>query len=205
MQQFKVGPYTAADGSPIDARAGRAGDLIVSKLQPDYYEATFRKAGFHGANSGGVTTSVGLATTYVGLCLSNPPGSGMNLVLDKVGWAALVAWAAASAVGIMTGYHASTEVTHTTALAPKSRFVGQPVGVGKLDSAATLPAAPTLAMLLGAGLTGAITTLPQVGPNVVDLHGSIILPPGAFAALYTSTASGASGFLGSFSWTEVPA
>lgn len=202
--ETKVGPQTIADGGFGDyARAGKQGDLIVSDLHPRYFEQTYRKAGFHGANQTGAASSVAFATTYVGLCLSNPIGSGKLLVLDKVGWAASVAFAAASVIGVMTGYHATTQVVHTTPVTPKSRYVGQVAGVGLLDAAATLPVTPTLQKILGVGLTGAITAVPHVGPNVVDLEGSIILPPGGFAALYTSTASGASGFWGSFSWTEL--
>ena len=39
----------------------------------------------------------------------------------------------------------------------------------------------------------------------VDMEGSVVLVPGAFAIVYTSTASGASGGAFSFSWEEVPA
>ena len=75
--------------------------------------------------------------------------------------------------------------------------------VGKIDSSATLPTGtPTLNTILGAGLTGAITTSMAGLGGVVDLEGTIILPPGAYCAFYTSTASGASGGAFSFTWEE---
>lgn len=204
MDRFRVGPSSAGDGTWNDARAGKLGDLMVSQLHPLYTEQTLRANRYTAANQTGVTSSVAFATTYVGLCLSNPLSSGINVVMDKASWTALVAFAAASAIGIMTGYHASTNVVHTTPVTPKNALVNGRDAVAKVDAAATLPVTPTLALILGAGLTGAITTVPTVGPQMVDLEGGLILPPGAFAAFYTSTASGASGFLGSFGWSEVP-
>jgi hypothetical protein len=58
--------------------------------------------------------------------------------------------------------------------------------------------------ILGVIDTGAITVATQSGVSFTDLQGTIILPPGAYAAIYTSTASAASGFIGSFQWIEVP-
>jgi hypothetical protein len=38
---------------------------------------------FRGSNQVGATLSAALATTYVGLCLSNPAGSGVNLAVKR--------------------------------------------------------------------------------------------------------------------------
>lgn len=203
-----VGPpvttQSLAPNSEAKVRQGNMGDLIVSELHGVCYEAAYRRTLFNGAIVGQVTT-VGLATTYTGLCLSNPVGSQVNLVLWKVGYAFIVAFAAGSAVGIMTGYNSTTNVTHTAAVTPRSQFFGVGgSGIGLLDSSATLPTAPTVNTIFGAGLTGAITTTPFGLGGVIDLQGSIILPPGAYAAVYTSTISGAAGGAFSFTWEEVP-
>jgi hypothetical protein len=58
-------------------------------------------------------------------------------------------------------------------------------------------------MVLGYVGTGAITTNTNV-PSNFDIEGSIILPPGGYAILYTSAASAASSLLCSFQWEEVP-
>jgi hypothetical protein len=209
ITQLNIGPGNATvaslgPGTTPTLRGGNMGDLIVSELHGRYYESTYRRAVMNGAIAGQVTT-VGLATTYTGLCLSNPIGSTVNLVLLKCGFAFSVAFAAASAIGIMTGYNSSTNVTHTTPVTPRSQFFGVgAAGTGLLDSSATLPTAPTLNTILGMGLTGAITTVPQVLTSIVDLEGSIILPPGAYAAFYTSTVSGAAAGHFSFTWEEVP-
>lgn len=200
-----VGPALAASGANLAQRSGNLGDAIVSELHGRYYEQTLRGNMYGGAITGQVTT-VGLATTYTGLCLSNPVGSGVNLVINKVGIAFLVAFAAAAAVGIMVGYNASTNVTHTTPVTPHNKGNANLAGgKGLLDSSATLPTAPIVDTILLAGLTGAITTAPDSPDGVFDLEGSIILQPGGYAAIYTSTVSGAASGAFSFSWEEVPA
>lgn len=203
INELRVGALAQGDGSQLISRAGKTGEQIVGDAHPRYYEATVRNGVYHGAIVGQVTT-VGLATTYTGLCLSNPVNSPVNLVITKVGIAFTVAFAGAAAVGIATGYNIATNVTHTAAVTPRNnKFNGSGGGWGLLDSSATLPTAPTVNCILGAGLTGAITTIPYTGPQIVDMEGSIILPPGAYAIVYTSAASGAAGGNFSFQWEEV--
>ncbi len=207
LSQGQVGPITStADGVQVALRAGKLGEQIVSELHARYYETNYRRALMTAANQSGQTTSVGFATTYTGLCLSNPLGSGVNLVLTKVDVAFSIVPAAVMAVGVMTGYNGSTNVTHTTPGTPRSQFFGAgAVGAGLVDTAATLPTAPVLNTLLGSMGTAAITAVSEMPAFSRDLEGTIILPPGAYAAIYTSSASGASGLWASFSWEEVPA
>lgn len=201
INEIRVGVQQASDSTQITARGGRTGELIVGDAHGRYYEATSRGTIFSGSATGKDTT-VGLATTYTGLCLSNPTGSTVNLVINKVGYAFTVAFPAASVIGLMTGY-SSTEVTHTTPGVIKSQKIGGPAGLGKLDVAATI-STPTLNTILSSGTTAALTTAPTECSGLVDLEGSIVLPPGAFCAFYTSTAAGASGANYSISWEEVP-
>ncbi|MEP7109299.1 MAG: hypothetical protein ABI760_15000 [Ferruginibacter sp.] len=185
-------------------RQGNMGDAILSELHGRYYETNYRRALFGGAIVGQVTT-VGLATTYTGLCLSNPVGSTVNVVITKCAYSFIVAFAAGAFIGLMTGYNSSTNVTHTTPVTPRSQFFGVGAsGTALLDSAATLPTAPTVSIIFDSGLTGAITTSPNGVSKVIDLEGSIILPAGAYCAFYTSTASGAAGGAFSFQYEEVP-
>jgi hypothetical protein len=206
--QGQVGPQAGAQsmapGSVMSIRLGNLGEQIASELHGRYYEQTYRRNVFNGAVVGQVTT-VGLAATYTGLCLSNPIGSQVNLVLLQASYAFIVAFPAGSVIGLMTGYNSGTNVTHTTPVTPRNQFFGAGgSGVGLLDSSATLPTAPTLNTILGSGFTGAITTTPHVGPSLIDIAGSIILPAGAYCAFYTSTVSGAAGGAFSFIWEEVP-
>lgn len=201
----QIGPQVSGDGvgaQPL--RQGKSAELIVQELHGRYYESAYRRAMFSGSITGQVT-SVGVTTIYTGLALSNPIGSAVNLVLNKCGYAFTVAFAAGATIGLMTGFNSGINVTHSTPVTPRSQFfTGAGAGVGLLDSSATLPTAPTLNTVLGAGLTGAITTTPFGCAGLVDLEGSIILPPGAYCAFYTSTASGAAGGAFSFQWEETP-
>ncbi len=207
----QVGPQATsnsmAPGQQIIERLGNMGDLIVSELQARYYENTYRGNQFFGGNNTTATiTTVGVAPTYTGLCLYNPAGTTVNLVLNKVGYSFLVAFAAAATIGLMVGWSAAGIVTATQAGAPgASSLIGIGAGgQGKCALSATLVGTPVLHTVFGEGLTGAVNLLPEYGPTVVDMEGSVILPPGAYAAIYTSTASGAASLVGSFQWSEVP-
>jgi hypothetical protein len=203
--QGEVGPSSSSSigsGANVNIRQGQLGEVIVNELHGRYYETAYRRALFTGASTAGTVTTVGLATTYTGFVLANPVQSPVNLVINKVGIAFLVAFAAASAVGIMTGQSFTPLSGLATNASAKSAFVGAPAGNGVVYSGATL-STPTLHTVLYTGLTGAITTTPGF-LNQTDLEGSIILPPGGFAAIYTSTASGAASLIASMQWEEVP-
>jgi hypothetical protein len=203
--QAQVGPAVSSTslgvGTQPNLRLDNLGGLTATQLLPRYYESTYRRQMYTVANQSGVTTSAGLSTTYVGLCIANPTTSTVNAVITKLGYAFTVAPGNPMTVGIMTGVGASISTNLVTA---RNRFVG---GVGAqclASTSLTLPGTPVLETVVGSVLTGAITTQSQQAPTLLDLEGSLILPPGAFAAFYTSTASGASAFFGSFQWVEVP-
>lgn len=199
-----IGEYSQKDGDSIGRfRYGHLQDLIVSELHGQSYEQAIRKRIYTGAVVGQVTT-VGLAATYTGLCLSNPSASGVSLAVRKVGIGFTVAFAAAAAIGLMTGF-SNTDVTQTVAVTPRNRFIdGKGAGKGLLSSSATLQGTPLVDTILGVGLTGAITTVPSILQTIYDLQGGMILQPGAWVAVYTSTASGAAGGNFSFEWEENP-
>lgn len=204
VQTLVGGVSPAAAGSlPQSIRSGATGEIIVAELHGNYYEPTVRKTMFSGSNISAVTTTAGFATTYTGYCLSNPIGSTVNLVVNKIKYAPIVAQTSALLLGLMTGYSASTNVVHTTPLVPLSNFVGQPAGVGLIDAAATLPIAPTRLILLDSLLTGAITVAPTGGCNVIDMQGSLVVPPGGFVAFYTSAASVTSSLAFGMTWEEL--
>ena len=189
--------------TPQILRCDPTGALATAKMHGDYYEAAVRKTMFSGSNLAGVTTTVGFATTLTGFCLSNPIGSTVNLVIDKIKYAILAQQSAALIFGLQTGYSASSNVTQTTPLVPLSNFVGQPAGQGLIASAVTLPVAPTRLILLDTLLTAALT-VGFNGGNVIDMQGSLIIPPGGFVATYTSAASAASSLAFGMAWEEVP-
>ena len=172
----------------------------MQELHGRYYETNCRQALFWAANTAATTTSVALATTYTGLCISNPAGNTKNLVLLKVGFALAAAPAAIAPVALITGYAQAGVVTHTTPLTPASCFIGTGLSpTAKADAAATLVGTPAYTVPIMGGFTA--SALPSVSPALIDLEGSIILPPGAYAAIGTVTATS---MFGSFFWEEVP-
>ena len=205
IQAIVGGNAAATTGSaPQNMRYGPTGEVVVQNLHADLYEAAVRGQVFAGGNLVGTTTTVGFATTHTGLCLANPLGSGKNLVLMRVKYGAVVAQSAALVLGIQTGYSASTNVTQTTPMVVGSNFVGNPAGSGLLGAAVTMPVAPTRLILIDTVLTGAITT-GIISGNQYDFGGSIVIPPGGYAATYTSAASAASSLVFGFMWEEVSA
>ena len=200
--ETRTGPVVAADGTISPARGGKTGEVVVGDAHGRYREAVSRGAVFSGSVTGQVTT-VGTAATYTGLVLSNPIGSGYNLSVLAVGYSFIVAFTAAAHVGLMTGFHASTNVVHTVVVTPLNQLIGGAAGVGRLDSSATLPIAGSVNSILASADTGLVTTAPVIPGGLVAIEGAIELAPGSYVAFYTSTASGAAGSAFSIGWEEI--
>ena len=203
QQVVALGDGSSSQGAGViqaAQRIGQMGDSIVSEMQARYYEQAYRKHSFWGANQAAQAVSVALATTYTGICLSNPAGSTVNLVPKKLAYALTVAPAAIASIGVILGYAAGGVTAHTTALTPQSSFIGNgAVAVGKIDSACTLVGTPQWGPTIQAGFTAA--TLPGTGPALIDLEGLFVIPPGGYIALGALTAITGLGFI---SWDEVP-
>lgn len=197
-----VGPTATTSslgtGTTPVIRLGNMGDVIVSELQPRYYESTYRRATFVGANQAAVTTSAALTTTWTGLMLMNPTTSTVNLVVTKfmVGQFAV---GAAAGVGLMTGTMATVS---TNLIVGRNGYVGGALPQGLLSSGATI-GTPVLERLVGSIGSLATTGYGLMPAAYIDFEGSLILPPGAFAASYTSIAT-TSALIFAFQWSEIP-
>jgi hypothetical protein len=190
-------------GTTPTLRQGQLGEAVVQELHGRYYETAYRRNMFFAAVQGtGITTSVGLTTTYTGIALTNPTNSTVNCVINKVGYGFNAAPAAVMVVSL--AYNTSTTaVTQTTAITPRNCFLGGAAPQGLVASSATFPTAPINSHILGVIGTNAITAINE-STDVVDLEGSIVMPPGSYVCLVTTTASAATSFWGSFQWEEVP-
>lgn len=202
MPQGPLGTNIAVFGSAnarVPLRAGAGGDMYNSSLHGDKYTQAVNQALAMGANPTPVALSAALATTYVGLCLSNPAGNTKNLVLRSVQGTLVVAPAAVLSLGLIGGYAAGGITVHTTPLTPRSALLGTGAApTGLLDSACTLVGTPAWIKWLAnnaasAGLFGFNT----------DLQGGIVIPPGAYVAIGSNVAGPAAGFAGSMEWEEV--
>lgn len=168
---------------------------------PQYPIGTIPKYPTGVASCVGVATSAGLAATYTGLCLSNPAGSGKNLVLVRASGALDVAPAALTAYGLIIGYSAAGVVTHTTALTPLTL---SPIGtgvalVGLADAACTIVGTPAWGQFFG-------ETPSATGVTTFNFFfdGTTIIPPGGYAAIGSTIAGPAAGLYGSLVWFEKP-
>jgi hypothetical protein len=201
LSQGQVGPIASTGiGTQVALRSGQLGDQIMSELHGRYYEGAYRQNRFIVANQAAQAVSIALATTYTGLVLSNPLGSAVNLVLEKVGLTLSAAPAAIAPLGLLLGYNGSADIAHTTpSTTLRNSFMGGAAPVGKVDTAATLSGTLTVGPMLMSGFTAA--ALPSASPALIDMEGSIILPPGGYVGIYALTAVTG---LFSLQWEEVP-
>lgn len=200
------GPFNTLVAKLIGATAfsplimDKQSGLLASALHGDNYQQAYQGNLFWGASQAGATLSNGLATTYTGICLSNPAGSGKNVVIRRVAGDIVVAPAGMIGLGLITGYAVGGITVHTTPLAPTSSFInGSAVPVAKVDAACTLVGTPIWSQHFVSN--GATTNNASFS---LDLAGGFILPPGGYAAIGSVLAAGpTAGLLGSFQWEEV--
>lgn len=184
-------------------RIGSQSDRMVSQLHGKLYEQAARDMLFGACSQAITTTSVGLATTYLGLCLSNPAGNLKKFALRQLGISLSDEPAASSGIGLGGGYSAAGIATHTTPLVVyPMNLGGSTAGTAKADAAATLVAGAGSGLLrvimpsLGGFTDGAL----MAHGGVIDLEGAIVLIPGSFVFVYTETV--VKGFFG-FTWEEM--
>lgn len=191
-----------ASANPFTLRGGAGGDLMVSEYHGRYYQTTQDGLGFSVASQAVATTTVGLALTYTGLVLVNPLTSSANLVLNKASFMqSVIQSVQPEAFALAYGFNSTTAVTLTTPATPQPNKIGSSaVAQAKAATAATLPTAPLYGTFMGN--TPSATT--DANGGVIDLEGSIILPPGAYACWVTPAQASVAGMWFSFSWEEVP-
>jgi hypothetical protein len=197
--QVGLASTNAGDGSQLPFRQGKTGEIVVQNLHGRYYEQVVRGNVYGASNQAAQAVSVALATTYTGLCLSNPLGNNRNLVLLSVGYALSVAPAAIASLHLIGSSSPSTDVSHTAAVTPRNMLIGNgATASAKVDSSATIPTPVYLMSLMGGFTAGALPSSPNA---LFDIAGQIVIAPGGFVALGALTA--VTGFA-SMVWEEVP-
>jgi len=197
------GVQTLGSGAYGPLRLMADGALATRNIGGQYYDAVSRGNVYSAANQTGRVWSVGLDTTYTGLCLSNPNGSGKNLSILSVSHQEVVAPAGIAAV-YLAGEHSATDVTHTTALTIYRMNLGATAeaSVATADREATLPTAPKILLNLTAGHTSAALS---EGADIatVDIGGLIVIEPGGYLIIANFTIGKAVGQMGAIVWEEV--
>ena len=198
LNQVTPGVRLYSDGDQAIARGGRQGEQMISQLHGKYYEQVYR-GNVYSLNTQGtnVSTTAALATTWTGLGIANPTGSGKNLVLLMFCFTQFAAGAAGS-VGILGGTGALTAT-----LTPQNRLIG-----AVNSSVARGSATDTISTPLYIAAYGSIGSVATTGYGLVpgifiDVAGSIVIPPGSFIGSYTGVALTSAANI-QYVWEEVP-
>ena len=173
--------------------------LVVSST---WEEAVLEGDCYSYASQTGTVWSVGLHTTNTGVCVANPIGSGKDLRLLAAGYSEIVAPTGIADAWIATGYHASTDVALGVIGVAKNLRVGGGIGVAKVYSGATLPAAPVYVFPIMTGHTSAALST-SAAPGLIRIDGLVVLPPGGFAIIANFTVGVAVGAKGTILWQEL--
>lgn len=194
----KVGRLTAAAGSTNALRSDVDGNLVVSAYGAKYADLVDAGRVFGVANQAAKDTTAALATTWTGLCVCNPTSSPVDLVLLEFG-AGQEAAGAAGGVGLMLA-----DTTNVgAALTIRNQKIGCVVGTyARADDDVDPIGTPILYRVFGTVGSVATSAYGVVPGLVVDLAGSLVLPPGKTVLTYTTDAtSGAFSF--HFLWAEI--
>ena len=195
----RVGQFRAAVGTVNPLRADTYGALIVQAGGGSLQEAAVNGRLFSVANQAAVAVTAGLTTTWTGLGVANPTGSGKLLIIHEFGWSTNVVNPAEGVVGLMT----ATDTGFAAALSARCARNGYATSVAFCDDGATI-STPILERVCGSTMEGAITTTPQLGVNIYDIKGGIVLAAGRSVLTYHSI-GGTASLIFHFLWEEIDA
>lgn len=197
--------------------AGDYSELIATELLPRNYNAAYQGWQFS-FSSGSVTasgaagkdgnTTASPATLLVSasptFAIWNPPGSGKNVVIDKVGALTLSGTPNGPLYWNYGPY--VTGITATTSTVVSGIAGNSPASVMKVYSAVATTGSPAgIAYKLACGFTvvSALGT-GMATPFYEDVGGDIIVPPGEWLALASSGTGTSHVYQVSVSWLELP-
>jgi hypothetical protein len=201
LGEAKAGRITAAVGSVNPLRVDDGGALAV-QLSGDYSEPALRGR-LYFAYCAAQAVSVP-ATAQVGLCIWNPPTSGVNMVLGK--WSLATTSTSATTTGYTLGacYQPTLPTSVTAATAYGSTVLAPatfPVGKCVAYQAATILAAPTVLQIMCHNTAAIATT--GVDLMTGDFAGAWIIQPGYAVAVSALGAASVATTL-SLLWEERP-
>lgn len=196
----RVGRITAQPGSLNPLRTDTSGGLLAKTYGGKHTEAALAGRLFSVSMQAADALTAALATNWEGLSVGNPERSGKLLIMHEFGWGLSVVSPDDGVIGLMT----TTSAGFSATTAPRPAIVGS--GAKSVaycdDDVASLDPAPVLERICGTIGSGATTTELCTQPAVIDLEGSIILPPGYAVCTYHTTALTAA-LLVHFMWEEV--
>jgi hypothetical protein len=176
----RVGVIAADEGSVNPLSTDAFGGLRVTNAGGKYSEAALAGRLFSVCNQTNVTTTAALATTWTGLGVGNPAASGKNYVFHEFGWAQEVVMNTEGTVGLMI----ATVGDMAQAVIPRCARYGYATTTALTDNGATI-GTPILVRVCGSTMEGALSTVPSLNPNIYQIDGSIVIPPGYALLSYT--------------------
>jgi hypothetical protein len=216
LNEIKVNEGLQSDGTTGIARGTRLGGLASGNVQGYYYEQTSRGRVFSlvlnatatGISAGNIVGAAAAAATQ--FAVWNPPGSGKNLSLLKLG-----IWPISGTAPIPPISHSFTATAPTIATSVVTPIACNNVGM----AASSVARALTIAAQAGTALTGssilayiraadlyitAGTAANLQGGKVIEyIDGDIVIPPGTgYVPTWVSGAALLSGY--SVTWEEIP-
>lgn len=131
-------------------------------------------------------TSTGLSTTQTGFTLTNPAGSGKNLVVLQATIACATAPAGAAPIVWAANVNpVAAAVTQTTPLTVRSAKLGETgTGAGLAASAVTLPAAPVVVRSIGGPVAASSISPPYIRD---DVNGALVVEEGCAVSINSLT------------------
>ena len=179
-------------GQNLTVGMGELSELLVSELQPRYYEQCYRgNTFFLSVAAAGGTAYTGAAGGTPLLALYNPVGSGKNLVL-KSACVSVVATASAAGLTQFRLYGGISVAPTGTVVSPRNALSfaspGGSVATGVSNAAMTSSTALNYIITIGTyqfsvQLTSGGPTYMLCPPILWDAGGQVIIQPGSMIAL----------------------
>lgn len=194
----KVGNQDLSTGVGGQPRINKVGNLQVNAYGGKYADAALAGRLFYAANQTPVATSTTLNTTFTGLGIANPTGSGKVIIIHEFGYALDQACAGELVLALAT----TTDSGFAAAITPQCCRYGAAVSIAYVDDGATI-IAPVIVKVIASLGQGADSTQFMPPPTIIDLGGSIILDPGRSLVTDTTVATGATSIQFSYMWEEI--
>ncbi len=193
---------SVSDGVVTQVRGGQTGEMAVAQAHARFYDAV-RRGNVFTASIPVTALSVN-STTFTGLAIANPVGSGKIFSLLEV-LVGISTSTTASAGVILTGGSQVTAIT-TNLVTQLNAFMGGGGAASKAvcSSGSTITTATQMRSIWDTGLaTSATAATPAPMPYIKDqVEGALMLAPGQLISLQAITT--AISVIATMTWEEIP-
>lgn len=209
--RVRPGTTTAQDGTYPELRGTRKGGAGTQDIAGRYEEASYRGAMFYAANTAAQALSVA-SSTYTGLVVQNPAGSGKNLSILEIMWATSLTFTGVGSVVLGWGGTTTAGVPVALTTGNSSGPTGLPTLLGSNATSVAKVGASCTWSVNGAGAAPTIlrpmfgvpwiTAVSQSWTQYKDeVAGALIVPPGVQIGIEAITTA-VTGFA-YISWEEI--